>query len=89
MPLYAYDCGDCGPFDLHRPLGEGGETGRCPACGAEGRRVFSPPALARLARPLRRALDSEERSAHEPAVVTAKQGAPMPHVHRGHGCCSA
>ena len=87
MPFYAYDCAGCGPFDLLRPVAEAGAAGRCPGCGAEGRRVYSPPGLALLARPLRRALDGEEKSAHEPAVVTQKRGAPMPHLHRGHGCC--
>jgi hypothetical protein len=43
--------------------------------------VFSPPGLARLARPVRRALDIEEKSAHEPEVVSQKRGSPMPHRH--------
>jgi putative FmdB family regulatory protein len=87
VPVYAYDCGACGEFELRRPFAEAGAAGLCPGCGAEGRRVYTPPAVARLARPLRRALDMEERSAHEPAVVGEKRGARMPHVHRGHGCC--
>jgi putative FmdB family regulatory protein len=81
MPIYAYACADCGPFEAHRPASEAGAAGRCPSCGGEGRRVFTPPGLALLARPLRRALDGEERSAHEPAVVSAKRGVPMPHHH--------
>jgi putative FmdB family regulatory protein len=86
VPFYAYDCAGCGPFEQLRPVAEASAAGRCPACGAEGRRVYSPPALALLARPLRRALDREERSAYEPSVVREKRGTPMPHVHRGHGC---
>jgi hypothetical protein len=43
--------------------------------------VFTPPGLQLLARPMRRALDTEEKSAHEPAVMTQKRGRPMPHVH--------
>jgi putative FmdB family regulatory protein len=81
MPLYAFACAACGPFDARRPVTEAGAPARCPACGAEARRMFTPPGLARLARPLRRALDSEERSAHEPAVVASRQGAPLPHHH--------
>ena len=84
MPLYAFECPGCGPFELSRPVAEAGSAGRCPDCGDEGRRVYTPPALARLARPLRRAFDMEERSAHEPAVVTEKRGA---HFHGGHRCC--
>jgi putative FmdB family regulatory protein len=81
MPLYAFDCPECGPFDLRT---EFGAAGRCPECGAKARRVFTPPGLALLARPLRRALDIEERSANEPAVVTEKRGRPL---HLGHGSC--
>lgn len=87
MPFYAYDCPGCGEFERLRPVAEAASPANCPDCGSEGRRVFSPPGLALLARPLRRALDREEASAHEPAVVTQKRGAPMPHSHRGHGCC--
>jgi hypothetical protein len=43
--------------------------------------VFSPPGLALLARPVRVGLDMEEKSAHEPDVVTQKRGRPMPHRH--------
>ena len=43
--------------------------------------MFTPPGLALLARPMRRALDLEEKSAHEPEVVTEKRGRPMPHRH--------
>jgi hypothetical protein len=44
--------------------------------------VFTPPGVRLLARPVRRALDLEERSAYEPAVAAAKQGRPMPHLRR-------
>ena len=74
MPVYAYDCPGCGAFEQRRPAAEAGAAGHCPDCGAAGRRVYSPPGLALLARPLRRALDREERSAHEPAVVTSEAG---------------
>jgi putative FmdB family regulatory protein len=81
MPLYTFDCAECGPFELARPMAEAGAPGTCPACGAPARRVFTPPGLARLARPVRGALDAEEKSAHEPAVVATKSGRPMPHGH--------
>jgi hypothetical protein len=43
--------------------------------------VFSPPGLALLARPMRRVLDLEEKSAHEPEVATEKRGRPLGHRH--------
>jgi hypothetical protein len=41
--------------------------------------VFTPPRLTRLATPVRRALETEEASAHEPRVVTEKRGRPLRH----------
>jgi hypothetical protein len=32
-------------------------------------------------KPLRTALDREEKSAHEPEVVSVKAGRPLPHAH--------
>lgn len=81
MPVYAYTCAGCGPFDLVRPIGQTGTPARCPACRGEARRVFTPPSLALLSRPVRQALDMEEKSAHEPAVVAEKRGRPLRHRH--------
>lgn len=81
MPIYAYTCAGCGPFDVMRTMAEVGAPARCPECGSEARRVFSPPGLALLATPVRRALDMEEKSAHEPEVVSEKRGRPLPHRH--------
>jgi putative FmdB family regulatory protein len=81
VPLYAFTCAGCGPFELVRPMAEASAAAACPACGAEARRVFTPPGLALFARPARRALDLEEKSAHEPDVVTEKRGRPMRHGH--------
>lgn len=81
MPVYVFTCGVCGPFELTRSMAEAGAPTRCSRCGNNARRVYTPPGIARLTRPVRRALDHEERSAHEPAVVTEKSGRPMPHRH--------
>jgi hypothetical protein len=40
--------------------------------------VFTPPSLPALASGVRRALEAEEASAHEPRVVAEKRGRPMP-----------
>jgi putative FmdB family regulatory protein len=81
VPVYAYTCAACGAFDVVRPMAEAGGPAHGPGGGKEARGVFTPPGLARLARPVRRALDMEEKSAHEPAVVSDKRGRPMPHRH--------
>lgn len=84
MPLYAFDCARCGSFDAFRPVTDAAAAASCPGCGAPARRCYTPPGLALMARPMRRARDREEQSAHEPAVVTQKTGRPLPHRH-GHG----
>jgi putative FmdB family regulatory protein len=81
VPVYAFICEGCGPFDLSRPMSESGAEAACPMCGAGARRVFTPPGLALLARPVRRALEVEEKSAHEPDVAREKRGRPLPHAH--------
>jgi len=81
MPVYVFSCRDCGPFELSRPMAQAGKAAHCPACHREARRVFTPPGLARLVKPLRTALDREEKSAHEPEVVSVKAGRPLPHAH--------
>lgn len=81
MPVYAFTCEGCGTFELTRPMAESDSPARCPSCGASARRVFTPPGLALLAKPLRRVLDDEHRSAHEPDVVATRRGRPLPHRH--------
>lgn len=81
MPLYEFSCPACGPFELVRPMADAAAAAACPACGSEARRVLTPPHLTVLARPLRAALEWEERSAHEPDVVDEKRGRRLPHGH--------
>jgi putative FmdB family regulatory protein len=81
VALYAFTCAGCGPFDLVRPMADASSPARCPACGAPARRVFTPPRLRLVAAPHRVALESEERSAHEPEIARVKRGRPMPHRH--------
>ena len=77
MPVYVFACPECGSFELARPMAEASSRACCPTCEREARRVFTPPRLARLAAPMRRALEREEESAHEPRVVTEKRGRPL------------
>ncbi len=73
MPLYAFQCEVCGPFEERRPLSESGGPSRCPVCQGSARRLYTPPLLVRTSGPVRRARSLEEKSAHEPEVV---QGPP-------------
>jgi putative FmdB family regulatory protein len=75
--MYVFDCRSCGPFEVSRPMAEAGSGAACPSCHNAARRVFTSPGITRLARPLRRAMETEEASAHEPRVVTEKHGRPL------------
>lgn len=81
MAIYAFTCATCGPFDVWRPMAEASAPVRCPDCGTTARRVYTPPGLALLTAPLRRVLNEEDKSAHEPDVTTERRGRPMPHRH--------
>jgi putative FmdB family regulatory protein len=82
VPIYAFSCGPCGPFEVTRGVADAGAPAACPTCGADARRVFTPPGLALLAKPLHGLLDLEQKSGHEPAVVSEKTGRPRPHRHQ-------
>jgi putative FmdB family regulatory protein len=81
VPTYEFACVVCGSFEVMRPMAEAASPARCPACGTRARRVWRAPGVPQLDAPVRRALDSEERSAHEPAVVASKRGRALSHRH--------
>ena len=81
MPLYAFTCGVCGPFEVRRSISRLGEPVSCPTCAGPGKRVFTPPGVRQVSAPLRRAKDLEEKSADQPAVVGERTGRPMPQRH--------
>lgn len=83
MATYDFSCETCGPFEVNRRMALASDPATCPACGGPGRRVFSPPRLVRTPTGLRRALEREERSAHEPVISAGPQGGrPLPPLHR-------
>ncbi len=86
MPTYDYDCQACGGFDAFRTLAQRNEPAVCPACGGASPRVFATaPRLALMAGSTRSAMETNERSRHEPR----KSGdyARLRHP-SGCGCCS-
>lgn len=82
MPLYAFRCDGCGPFDLRRGMDEYHLPAVCPTCGAPATRVLTAPNLYRTSPAYRRARGLEERSADAPQVVTRPPegfgGRPLP-----------
>jgi len=45
MPLYDYDCPDCGPFRALRPMSDSAGAQDCPKCGDPAPRQLRAPML--------------------------------------------
>jgi putative FmdB family regulatory protein len=69
MPLYEYDCGADGVFELHRSVQDFDAPAACPICREPSPRILSVPGVAFLERGERVARDRNERSCHEPRTV--------------------
>jgi putative FmdB family regulatory protein len=76
MAIYEYRCGRDGAFDVSLPIGTAPATAACPVCADEAARVFSSPMMSFAPRALVAALDHEEKTRHEPDVVTSLPRAP-------------
>ena len=88
MPLYDYHCSRCGNFRAWRRMSEAGDPGDCPICGASAARAVVAPSLALMNPHNRIAHQRNEKSAHEPQVVSRSRPQQADHAHRhahGHG----
>lgn len=90
MPLYDYECADCGHFREFNTMANSAMPLPCPACETESRRVLSAPFVPLLKRNTRIAHERNELSANEPKVVSGrdlhKLGKPRGGTH-GHDHC--
>ena len=88
MPLYDYCCADCGPFRAFRPMRESSLPSACPVCGSPAQKMITAPFLADMNPYDRIAWQRNEKSAHEPQVMSRAQlersGRPRSHVHHAH-----
>lgn len=75
MATFTYRC-PSHRFDATFPIGTAPPDTRCPTCGTDAVRVFTPPRLSLAPRQLMAALDRSERSRTEPDVVSAVPSAP-------------
>jgi putative FmdB family regulatory protein len=73
MPIYDYNCTDCGPFRKMRSMAESDAPMACPACGRISRKVITAPFLADMAPHNRIASQRNERSAHAPRVMSRSE----------------
>ena len=86
MPVYDYQCEDCGAFTQTRPMAECELPSPCPRCGEAAPRAFlTAPYFAGMSADRRRAFETNERSAHAPTRLSAVGGK----QHRaGCSCCA-
>ncbi len=68
MPIYEYECVECGVFSGLQPMSRAAQPAACPGCGAASPRIISAPYVAGMPRAQRQAWERNERSAHEPQV---------------------
>lgn len=74
MPMYDYQCVDCGGFTGWAPISRAAEPAPCPVCSSPGRRVISAPNLGRMNPDVKRAMNRNERAAHEPRMARRSSG---------------
>ena len=69
MPLYNYECTDCGPFEEWQSMSQSAEPNTCTNCGEQSKRAMSTPGLALMSANTRTAHFRNEKSADRPEVV--------------------
>ena len=94
MPRYDYSCERCGSFEAWRPMSEYSAPSDCPSCGNPSPRKVTAPFIADMNPHTRIAHERNEKSAHEPRVMsrgemnrlgTKRSGGATHHHHHGHG----
>jgi putative FmdB family regulatory protein len=83
MPVYDYECAECGVFTALRPMAAYAEPCECPQCGSSAARVMlTVPYVSGVSKAVRVAHETNERSADSPMRLSKT----------GHGancsCCS-
>jgi putative FmdB family regulatory protein len=68
MPVYEFECAECGAFTQFRNLNDSNRPAECPECLEPSPRVFSVIHLRSMRAPNRIAHERNERSAHAPHV---------------------
>jgi putative FmdB family regulatory protein len=82
MPLYDYECEQCGPIREWGNIEDASKRIVCAACGSQASRVISAPNLALMAATIRTVHARNEHSSHEPRLVRREQltGTPISHL---------
>jgi putative FmdB family regulatory protein len=84
MPVYEYECGECGEFTASRPMSQYREPQACPQCGRDClRAMLTAPAFAGMPAVTRTAHAINEKASHEPQTLAERTARHGP----GCGCC--
>ncbi|MGI9435750.1 MAG: FmdB family zinc ribbon protein [Geminicoccaceae bacterium] len=84
MPLYDYNCENCGDFRSWQRMSESNADMPCPECDQMAVRLVAAPALALMANNNRVAHASNEKSADQPEMITRTSGGQDDNAHRAH-----
>lgn len=84
MPIYAYLCNVCGPFERIRPMEASELPEACPVCEASAPRMVTAVQLNLMPGNKRIVHSRNEKSAHEPRVTPAR--CDHHHGEHDHGC---
>jgi putative FmdB family regulatory protein len=68
MPVYDFNCEECGDFRAFLSIDQRNDPTPCPSCLETGRRVILAPNLALMHPHTRKAHGINEKSRHEPRV---------------------
>jgi putative FmdB family regulatory protein len=71
MPVYEYNCDECGPFTKLRGFDQSSAPANCPECGVASPKMFSVINLRVMRLENRTAWERNERSANAPHVCGA------------------
>jgi putative FmdB family regulatory protein len=82
MPLYEFQCADCGVFEGARPMSRAHAPAACPSCGRRAPRVLSAVAIGQRAPRPPDATQPRLRKASGLARAGGRSSAPHPGGHR-------
>lgn len=66
MPVYAYCCPECGPFEALASMARAADPCQCPECAAAAPRALATPVLATMGAARKTAFATNERASDSP-----------------------
>lgn len=89
MPVYAYRCPRCGPFDERRDADEASTPASCPDCSETAKRIYTAPGIRSKSGVLAAATKSDRARVDRARTGAPSLGLPStgyrppsrPHVH--------